>query len=136
MCHGLQSSLCRKPDDMEGTMTIESPLHAEHQLDQLAAQFEHWRQTRRHPGERFPQALWDQAVAVATTLPPSRVAKQLRLRLIDLKKQIAVPHAAPALPLGFVEVPPLPPASQGQERGSLEIELHRPDGARLRLHAP
>jgi hypothetical protein len=55
-------------------MKIESPLHAEHQLDQLAGQFEHWRQTRTHPSERFPPALWDQAVAVAAALPPSRVA--------------------------------------------------------------
>ena len=76
-------------------MKIESPLHAEHQLDQLAGQFEHWRQTRTHPSERFPQALWDQAVALAATLPPTRVAKQLRLRLIDLKKQMATAHAAP-----------------------------------------
>jgi hypothetical protein len=42
-------------------MKIETALHAEHQLGQLAAQFEHWRQTRTHPGERFPQALWAQA---------------------------------------------------------------------------
>jgi hypothetical protein len=84
-------------------MKIKTPLHAEHQLDQLAAQFEHWRQTRTYPGERFPQALWDQAVAVAAILPPSRVAKQLRLRLIDLKKQMAPPHAAPpAVPLSGV----------------------------------
>ncbi len=27
-------------------MKIETPLHADHQLDQLAGQFEHWRQTR------------------------------------------------------------------------------------------
>src|SRR5262244_1135899 len=102
-------------------MKIETPLHAEHQLDQVAAQFEHWRQTRTHPGERFPQALWDQAVALAAVLPPSRVAKQLRLRLTDLKKQMATtPPAAPVTPspiaLGFVEVPaapawPPPPAA-------------------------
>ena len=93
-------------------MKIEPPLHAEHQLDQLAGQFEHWRQTRTHPSERFPQALWDQAVALAATLPPTRVAKQLRLRLIDLKKQMATAHAAPpavpARPLDFVEVPSAP----------------------------
>ena len=77
-------------------MQIETSLHAEHQLDQLAAQFEHWRQTRTHPSERFPQALWDQAVALASVLPPPRVAKQLRLRLTDLKKQMAIPPAAPA----------------------------------------
>src|SRR5262249_24069852 len=89
-------------------MKIESPLHAEHQLDQLAGQFEHWRQTRTYPSERFPQALWDQAVALAAPLAPARGAKQLRLRLIDLKKQMAAPPAAPSLPLGFVEVPSAP----------------------------
>ena len=93
-------------------MTIETPLHAEHQLDQLAGQFAHWRQTRTHPCERIPHALWEQAVALAAALSPSRVAKQLRLRLADLKKQMASPHAAPVapppMPLGFVEVPPAP----------------------------
>ena len=121
-------------------MTIETPLHAEHELDHLAAQFEHWRQTRTHSGERFPHALWDQAVALASALPPSRVAKQLRLRLTDLKKQMATaPPAAPVPPppiaLGFVEVPtapswPQPPAT------AIPIELSRPDGTRLCLHCP
>ena len=115
-------------------MKIESPLHAEHQLDQLAGQFEHWRQTRTHPGERFPQALWDQAVALAATLPPSRVAKQLRLRLIDLKKQMAAPHAAPSLPLGFVEVPSAP--ARPQAAVATQFELSRADGTRLCLHTP
>src|SRR5262245_33171289 len=119
---------------MEAIMQIESPLHAEHQLDQLAGQFEHWRQTRTHPGERFPQALWDQAVALATTLPPSRVAKQLRLRLIDLKKQMAAPQAAPSLPLGFVELPSAPVGPQPTP--VTQIELSRADGTRLCLHTP
>src|SRR5262249_53294299 len=115
-------------------MTIESPLHAEHQLDQLAAQFEHWRQTRTYPSERFPQALWDQAVALATALPPARVAKQLRLRLIDLKKQMAAPYAAPALPLGFVEVPSAP--ARPQPAVATQLELSRADGTRLCIHTP
>ena len=115
-------------------MKIESPLHAEHQLDQLAGQFEHWRQTRTHPSERFPQALWDQAVALAATLPPARVAKQLRLRLIDLKKQMAAPHAAPSLPLGFVEVPSAP--ARPQPAVATQLELSRADGTRLCLHTP
>jgi len=66
------------------------------------------------------------------------VAKQLRLRLADLKKQIATRHAAPtAMPptsLGFVEVP-LPPA-RPQHPATTQIELHRPDGTRLCIHAP
>ena len=57
-------------------MTITTPLHGDHQLDQLAAQFAHWRQTRTHPSERFPQALWEHAGALASALPPSRVAQQ------------------------------------------------------------
>jgi hypothetical protein len=119
-------------------MKIKTPLHAEHQLDQLAGQFEHWRQTRRYPGERFPQALWDQAVALAVTLPPSRVAKQLRLRLIDLKKQMVTPPpappAAPSMPLGFVEVPSAP--ARPQSTATTHLELSRADGTRLCLHAP
>jgi hypothetical protein len=123
---------------MEALMKIDSPLHAEHQLDQLAGQFEHWRQQRTHPGERFPQALWDDAVALASALPPSRVAKQLRLRLTDLKKQMATPHAAspapPPMPLGFVEVPSGP--SWPQPTGAIQLELSRADGTRLYIHAP
>jgi hypothetical protein len=119
---------------VEVTMKIETPLHAEHQLDQWAAQFAHWRQTRTHPGERFPQALWDQAVALASALPPSRVAKQLRLRLTDLKKQMAAPHAAPSLPLGFVEVPSAP--ARPQPAVATQLELSRADGTRLCIHTP
>jgi hypothetical protein len=118
-------------------MHIETPLHAEHQLDQVAAQFAHWRQTRTHPGERFPQALWDQAVALAAALSPARVAKQLRLRLTDLKKQMATaPPAAPVTPPpispGFVEVPAAP--SWPQPPAAIPIELSRTDGTRLCIH--
>jgi len=72
-------------------------------------------------------------------VPPSRVAKQLRLRLADLKKQIATRHAAPtAVPhpptsLSFVEVP-LPPV-RPQATPTIQIELHRTDGSRLCIHA-
>lgn len=119
-------------------MTLNAPLHAEHQLDQLAGQFAHWRQTRTHPYERIPQSLWDQAVALAAALPPSRVAQQLRLRVADLKKQIESRHTTPpALPsrsLGFVEVPSAP-AGPPTPAG-IQIELFRPDGTRLCIHTP
>ena len=70
-------------------MKIETPLHTDHQLDQLAGQFEHWRQTRSHRSERIPQALWDQAVALARVLPRTRVAQHLRLSAKDLKIHMA-----------------------------------------------
>jgi len=119
-------------------MTSTTPLHGDHQLDQLAGQFAHWRQTRTHPYERIPHELWDHAVALAAVLPPSRVAKQLRVRLMDLKKRMATrgegTAAGSPLPLGFVEVPSTPagppPAVVTQ------IELSRADGTRLCMHTP
>jgi len=117
-------------------MKIGTPWHAEHQLDQLAGQFEHWRQTRPSPRSRIPQELWDHAVSLTQALSPSRVAKQLRLGWTDLKKQIAAHHEATAAPppttLGFVAVPPTP--SWPQATPATQIELHRADGTRLHIH--
>jgi len=119
-------------------MKIETPLHTDHQLDQLAGQFEHWRQTRSHRGERIPQPLWDQAVALARVLPRTRVAQHLRLSSNDLKQQMAAqlePGATASRPTpGFVEVPPA--LASPQAPPTTEIDLHRKDGARLRFHAP
>ena len=117
-------------------MKIETPWHAEHQLDQLAGQFEHWRQTRPSPRSRIPPELWDQAVSLTQALSLSRVAKQLRLGWTDLKKQIAAHRESTAVPppttLGFVEVPPAP--SWPQAPPATQIEIHRVDGARLCIH--
>jgi hypothetical protein len=113
-------------------------LHADHQLDQLAGQFEHWRQTRAHPGERIPQHLWDQAAALAQVLPRSRVAQHLRLSPSDLKKHMSpqpdVALAAPRTLPSFVEVPSAPISSPAP--AAIEIDLERPDGARLHLRCP
>ena len=117
-------------------MQIDTLLHADHQLDQLSGQFEHWRQSRSHSHDRIPEHLWDQAVALTSTLSVSRVAKHLKLGGSDLKQQIAKrqgPTTIPRAP-GFVEVPSLPAQHLGL--GSLEVELHRTDGARLRIHSP
>ena len=107
------------------------------QLDQLVGQFAHWRQHRSHPSERIPQALWDQAAALAAVIPYSRVAKQLRLSPSDLKKQLMTQRnltcRTPAPAWSFIEVPPVTehPVA-GPEN---EIELERADGARLRLRS-
>jgi hypothetical protein len=110
--------------------------HAEEQLAQLASQFDHWRQHRTTRAERIPPALWEQAVALTTILPRSRVAKCLRVSWSDLHTQCAAARspsvdALTPPPLHFVEVPPvagwpLPPPET-------TIELQRPDGARLRV---
>jgi hypothetical protein len=120
---------------MEAIMKIETPLHTDHQLDQLAGQFEHWRQTRAHSSERIPQPLWDQAAALARVLPHTRVAHHLRLSSNDLKKQMAkqaeAGAVAPAPTTSFVEVPTAP--ASFQPSSPTEIDIERPDGARLRL---
>jgi hypothetical protein len=118
--------------------TTHASLHADHQLDPLAGQFEHWRQTRSHPSERIPQYLWDQAAALARVLPRSRVAQHLRVSPSDLNKHMATrPDAAPATPRTpspFVEVPSAPACAPVP--AAIEIDLERPDGARLHLRCP
>jgi hypothetical protein len=117
-------------------MTLTTPLQAEHQLDQLAGQFEHWRQTRPQAGAHIPEPLWAQAVALAVVLPPTRVAKQLRVKIAQLRRRLAAQPqlGAPAPPPGFVEVPR--PAPALPSHGDLTVECQRSDGARLTLHAP
>lgn len=116
-------------------MKIAPPLYTDHQLDQLAGQFAHWRRTRSHPAERIPQRLWKQAAALARVLPYSRVAQHVRVSPSDLKKPMATPRTSkPATSPRFVEGPPMPawpPATQ-----AMDIELERSDGARLRLRCP
>ena len=76
-------------------MALTTPLQAEHQLDQLAGQLEHWRQTRPQAGAHIPEPLWAQAVALAAVLPPTRVAKQLRVKIAQLRRRLAAqPHSA------------------------------------------
>jgi hypothetical protein len=114
---------------------METPLHTDHQLDQLAGQFEHWRRTRSHPAERLPQRLWKQAAALARVLPYSRVAQHVRVSPSDLKKHMATPRTSkPAPPPRFVEVPPMPARSAATQ--VMEMELERPDGTQLRLRCP
>ena len=112
------------------------PAQAEHQLTQVANCFEEWRQTRTTRAEPIPQHLWEQAITLTSTFPITRVATRLRVSGGELKKRCAAHHAARSAPastaLDFVEVPttsiwPLPTSG-------IEIELHRPDGTRLRIH--
>jgi len=110
---------------------------AEHQLTHVADRFDHWRQTRTTPAEPIPQYLWEHAIALTTTFSITRVATRLRVSGGELKKRCAAHHAALAVPastaaLGFVEVP-VAPAWPFPTSG-IEIELQRPDGARLQIH--
>jgi hypothetical protein len=120
-------------------MKTRTPAQAEHQLTHVAGRFDHWRQTRTTPAEPIPHSLWEQAIALTTMFSIARVATRLQVSGGELKQRCAAHHAALATPVstatpGFVEVPAAPvwplPIS------GIEIELQRPDGARLRIHAP
>jgi hypothetical protein len=113
------------------------PAHAEHQLAHVADRFDEWRQTRPTRAEPIPHHLWEQAIALTALFPITHVARRLRVSGGELKKRCAAHHAVQSAPastiLGFVEVPPTsvwPLPTSG-----VEIELQRPDGTRLRLHA-
>jgi hypothetical protein len=113
------------------------PAHAEHQLAHVADRFDEWRQSRPTRAEPIPQHLWEQAIALTALFPITHVARRLRVSGGELKKRCAAHHAVQSAPastiLGFVEVPPTsvwPLTTSG-----IEIELQRPDGTRLRLHA-
>jgi hypothetical protein len=114
-----------------------TPAQAEHQLTHVADRFDHWRQTRITPAEPIPQYLWEQAIALTTTFSIARVATRLQGSREELHQRCTAHHATLSPPvstaLGFVEVPATPmwpPPS-----AAIEIELHRPDGTRLRIAA-
>jgi hypothetical protein len=113
------------------------PTQAEHQLTSVANRFDEWRQTRTTRAAPIPQHLWEQAIALTALFPLTRVARRLRVSGGELKKRCAAYHAARSAPastaLGFVELT-APPVWPHPTEG-IEIELHRADGTRLRLHA-
>ena len=120
-------------------MKTMTPAHVEHQLTAVADRFDAWRQTRTTRVEPIPQYLWEQAIALTTMFSITRVATRLRVSGGELKKRCAAHHAALAAPtstaaLGFVEVPAAP--VRARPTSAIEIELHRPDGTRLRGAAP
>lgn len=113
-------------------MSSLSPIQAEEALLHLTHQFAQWRQSRRTSRGRIPPELWAQAVALTATLSVTRVARQLGLTSHALQRRRAGGNGTPTpLPspqgLHFVEVaaPWRTPAT--------EVEIHRPDGTRLRI---
>jgi hypothetical protein len=118
-------------------MKLVTHLHAEQELAQLDARFTHWRQHRTTPAEPIPQALWDHAVALTAVLPRSRVARRLRLSGQALKQHCAAQHTTPSAKVhptsvDFVEL--TAPPSWPLATLSVEIDLQRADGTRLRIH--
>ncbi|HEV8717246.1 MAG TPA: hypothetical protein VGX03_31050 [Candidatus Binatia bacterium] len=110
-------------------MSTVSLTHAEERLTHVAQQFAQWRQSRTTPRGRIPKLLWAQAVALASMLPLTPVAKQLRLTPQALKRRRAAMDGTPVPPHAphFVEV------HAAWRMPTAEVESQRPDGTRLRI---
>jgi hypothetical protein len=117
-------------------MKIIPPAQTEQQLTAVADRFDEWRQTRTTRAEPIPQSLWEQAIALTATFPITRVATRLRVSGGELKKRCTAHHATRSVPASttpsFVEVTAT--ASWPPPSGT-EIEIHRADGAWLRVQA-
>lgn len=109
-------------------------------LEEVAAHFAQWRRHKKK-GERIPEPLWCEAIGLLCDYPITRVVRTLRLSATDLKKHQRelsdtkrVQETGSAT--GFVE---LDSALLGPALSSVAnpvvIELHRPDGLRLRVES-
>ena len=105
---------------------------AEEALTHLTQHFAQWRQSRRTPRGRIPHGLWAQAVALTATLSVTRVAHQLGLTPHALKKRRAA-LTGMAAPLPPAQVPHFVEVAAAWRTPATEVEIQRPDGARLRI---
>ena len=108
-------------------------------LEEVAAHFEHWRREKKK-GERIPDQLWSEAIALVEAYGLSQVTRRLRLSGRDLNKRRGLPGSGSRrgrrgeAPTTFVELTP-EVVVQAQRRQSTpgSLELIRPDGLRLRI---
>ena len=108
-------------------------------LEEVAAHFEHWR-GEKQKGERIPDQLWSEAIALIEDYGLSQVTRRLRLSGRDLNKRRGLPGSGrrrarrAEAPATFVELTP-EVVVQAQRRQSTApcLELIRPDGLRLRI---
>jgi|GEM_PF-837570 len=124
------------------TVSLSTPTPSQPQtltLDEVAAHFEHWRREKKK-GERIPDQLWSEAIALVKDYGLSQVTRRLRLSGRDLNKRRGLPGSGrrrarrAEAPATFVELTP-EVVMQAQRRQSTAgcLELIRPDGLRLRI---
>jgi len=99
---------------------------------QLTHHFAQWRQHRPTPRSRIPAGLWARAVALTATFSVSRVAKQLGLTPHALKRHCEALPGTPA-PASLPQLPQFVEVTPAWRTPATEVEIRRPDGARLRI---
>jgi hypothetical protein len=107
-------------------------------LEEVSRHVEQWR-SRKKRGERVPQRIWSEALALVGTHGISRVSRTLRLSYTELDKRRRAMEAEqrrkPAREgTAFVEIDrALVDQVPGSEASAAWLELERPDGLRLRI---
>jgi hypothetical protein len=119
------------------TVTLPSPTFT---LEEVAEHFEAWRRQKRR-GERIPEQLWSEAIALVQDHGLSSVTRRLRLSGRDLNKRRGILGSGRCRrrgeqPATFVELAPEVVAqAQGRQSTPGCLELIRPDGLRLRIES-
>ena len=119
------------------TVALASPILT---LEQVAVHFEDWRRRKRR-GERIPEQLWSEAIALVESYGLSQVTRRLRLSGQDLNRRRGIVGSGrrrrqrrAEQPAAFVElVPEVDIQTQRQQSTAVCLELIRPDGLRLRI---
>ena len=125
------------------TVSLSTPSQIQPQtwtLEEVAAHFEHWRREKKK-GERIPDQLWSEAIALVKDDGLSQVTRRLRLSGQDLNRRRGIVGSGrrrrqrrAEQPAAFVElVPEVDIQTQRRQSTAVCLELIRPDGLRLRI---
>jgi hypothetical protein len=107
-------------------------------LEAVAKHFAHWRRKKTN-GERIPEELWKQALALLGNYGISQVSRTLRLSYTGLDKRRKVIEAGRSRQgsgddTAFVQIDrALVDQAMEPGGGAVWMELERPDGLRLRI---
>ena len=107
-------------------------------LEAVAKHFAHWRRKKTN-GERIPEELWNQALALLGNYGISQVSRTLRLSYTELDKRRKISEAGRSRQgsgddTAFVEIDrALVDQAAEPADGAVWMELERPDGLRLRI---
>lgn len=107
-------------------------------LETVAKHFAHWRRNKNN-GEKIPEELWNEALALLGTYGISPVSRTLRLSYTELDKRRKVVEAGRSRQesgddTAFVEIDrALVEQAPGPDATGAWMELERPDGLRLRI---
>ena len=107
-------------------------------LEEVSRHVEQWRSGKKR-GERIPQRLWSEALALVGAHGLSRVSRTLRLSYTELdqrRRNISAPQAREVRveEAGFVEIDrALVDQAARPQATAVWMELQRPDGMRLRI---